>query len=181
MGSTVEQARPHLTEQAGYAGERGRPTDKTRATSSSGQVGRNDGSTVTHAQCTAQAHVSHESLHHVQLFLKTSGSRCLDYVAWSPSATSWILRGWRRCLTSSRSPKLEPARSSSPSSFWSPLSDPHSVYVAVPDVSAVSCLVVGTLRRHLEADVYFLPKQLDEKVRNCTFLCLVDARFHVRC
>ena len=43
VGSTVEQARPHLTEQAGYAGERGRPTDKTRATSSSGQVGRNDG------------------------------------------------------------------------------------------------------------------------------------------
>ena len=43
VGSTVEQARPHLTEQAGYAGERGRPADKTRATSSSGQDGRNDG------------------------------------------------------------------------------------------------------------------------------------------
>ena len=43
VGSTVEQARPHLDEQAGYAGERGRPADKTRATSSSGQVGRNEG------------------------------------------------------------------------------------------------------------------------------------------
>ena len=31
------------TEQAGYAGERGRLADKTRATSSSGLVGRNDG------------------------------------------------------------------------------------------------------------------------------------------
>ena len=37
-------------------------------------------------------------------------------------------------------------------------------HVTVPDVSAVSCLVVETLRRHLEADVYFLPKQLDEQV-----------------
>ena len=37
-------------------------------------------------------------------------------------------------------------------------------HVTVPDVCAVSCLVVGTLRRHLEADVYFLPKQLDEQV-----------------
>ena len=43
VSSTVEQARPHLAEQAGYAGERGRRGDKTRATSSSGQVGRNDG------------------------------------------------------------------------------------------------------------------------------------------
>ena len=43
MGSTVEQARRHLDEQAGYAGERGRFADKTRATSSSGQVGMNDG------------------------------------------------------------------------------------------------------------------------------------------
>ena len=42
-GSTVEQARLHLAEQTGYAGERGRFVDKTRATSSSGQIGRNDG------------------------------------------------------------------------------------------------------------------------------------------
>ena len=38
MGSTVEQARSHLDEQAGYAGKRGRHDDKTCATRSSGQM-----------------------------------------------------------------------------------------------------------------------------------------------
>ena len=32
MGSTLEQARSHLDEQAGYAGKRGRHDDKTFAT-----------------------------------------------------------------------------------------------------------------------------------------------------
>ena len=43
MGSTVEQAWSHLDEQAGYDGKRGRHDDKTCATRSSGQIGRNDG------------------------------------------------------------------------------------------------------------------------------------------
>ena len=43
MGSTVEQYRSHLTEQAGYAGERGRFADKTRSKSSTRQAGRYDG------------------------------------------------------------------------------------------------------------------------------------------
>ena len=43
MGLTSEQAWSHLDEQAGYAGKRGRHDDKTRATRSSGQIGRNDG------------------------------------------------------------------------------------------------------------------------------------------
>ena len=41
MGSTVEQAWSRLDEQAGYAGKRGRHGDKTCATRSSGQIGRN--------------------------------------------------------------------------------------------------------------------------------------------
>ena len=40
VGSTVEQGRSHLDEQAGYAGDCGRHGDKTRATSSTRQVGR---------------------------------------------------------------------------------------------------------------------------------------------
>ena len=43
VGSTVEQSRSHLDEQAGYAGKRGRHDDKTCATRSSGQIGRIDG------------------------------------------------------------------------------------------------------------------------------------------
>ena len=43
VGSTVGQDRSHLAEQAGYAGKRGRHDDKTCATRSFGQIGRNDG------------------------------------------------------------------------------------------------------------------------------------------
>ena len=43
VGSTVEQTWSHLDEQAAYAGKRGRHDDKTCATRSSGQIGRNDG------------------------------------------------------------------------------------------------------------------------------------------
>ena len=46
MGSTVEQDRSHLAEQAGYAGERGRFADKTSSKSSTRQASRNDGSHV---------------------------------------------------------------------------------------------------------------------------------------
>ena len=43
VGSTVEQARSHLDEQAGYAGERGRFADETPSKSCTRQAGRNDG------------------------------------------------------------------------------------------------------------------------------------------
>ena len=47
VGSTVEQDRSHLAEQAEYAGERGRFADKTRSKSSTRQAGRNDGLHIT--------------------------------------------------------------------------------------------------------------------------------------
>ena len=43
MGSTVEQDRSHLAEQAGYDGERFRFADETRSKSSTPQAGMNDG------------------------------------------------------------------------------------------------------------------------------------------
>ena len=78
-GSTVEQARPHLTEQAGYAGERGRLPDKTRATSSSGQVGRYDGAT-------------HSPVRKLQSFRST---RALSRVAGTRHSQRWRnCRSW---------------------------------------------------------------------------------------
>ena len=43
VGSTVEQDRSHLAEEAGYAGESGRFADEARSKSSTRQAGRNDG------------------------------------------------------------------------------------------------------------------------------------------
>ena len=48
-------------------------------------------STVTHAQCTTQAHVSHESLHHVQLFLKRSPPPPRPPSLWSHHCASLLL------------------------------------------------------------------------------------------